>query len=590
MNRSTLRHRLGLAASFIAGQALMLWVLLIPIVDQRWWSGFRGYFANDQLSYAAIAVNASKGNLAAVEPLTETGTSHYPSLWYLMVGLLSGFTNQPVSLIWTIAGLLTIGATIGFLGFLAYRFSGFAFAPLLPALALLTGTFAVVTSQWWYSDMGYHAVIWGPFGTLFTLNAEAVGLMGALMAVGLLLHAAAFPRLRTQAIAAAALILGLLANVQTYAFLTAVSVAVAFTATFAALRFPSRQRTLATVGSLAIVLLLGTQIAQILGPLPLFVLLLASTIPIVIPIIMRYRTPCALAVGIFAVAASPQVVRTLIGLVSGDDFLTYRQASTQDLGVDPSVALVAAIPTLAIVAFNGIVLLSDRGQRTARLPRVFIALFLALGIGTLIMASNDRWGFDQEPYRFWLQYLFITMFFAAVIAAWSMRHIRDLTPVMRSASIVVGIVAVITWSISVADVREFRHYASQQGLIATADDRSEALRALIPGNNGLVLSSTCLDPQILKLITGAPVAFFNRGLAWPENRVALDTFLDPQRPRAISVEELNAAGITYVLTDAGCADEWQLSDARMQPVALQSYPRGTFTLWQVQTARPLPEA
>ena len=377
---------------------------------------------------------------------------------------------------------------------------------------------------------------------------------------------------------------------QTYAFLTAVSVTVAFTATFAALRFPSRQRNLATVGSLAIVLLLGTQIAQVLGPLPLFILLLASTIPVLIPIIMRYRTPCALAIGIFTIAASPQVVRTVLGLVSGDDFLTYRQASTQDLGVDPSVALVAAIPTLAIVAFNVIVLLSDRGQRTARLPRVFIALFLALGIGTLIMASNDRWGFDQEPYRFWLQYLFITMFFAAVIAAWSIRHIRDLAPVMRSASIVVGIAALITWSVSVADVREFRNFASEQGVIATTDDRSAALRALVPGNNGLVLSSTCLDPQILKLITGAPVAFFNRGLAWPENRVALDTFLDPQRPRAISVEELDAAGITHVLTDAGCTDEWQLSDARMQPVALQAYPRGTFTLWQVRTARPLPEA
>lgn len=68
--------------SLVGSEVLALWVLWSPVSGLPWTQGFRNYFANDQLSYAAIATTVAGGNFAAVEPLTETGVSFYPSAWY----------------------------------------------------------------------------------------------------------------------------------------------------------------------------------------------------------------------------------------------------------------------------------------------------------------------------------------------------------------------------------------------------------------------------------------------------------------------------------------------------------------------------
>ena len=93
----------------MAGNALIVSTLLIgPLLGARWWSGFRGYFSYDQLSYAAIASNVSVGASGFVEPFTLTGTSYYPSLWYQWIGLSSRVSGLPVYLLWTILGLSLI--------------------------------------------------------------------------------------------------------------------------------------------------------------------------------------------------------------------------------------------------------------------------------------------------------------------------------------------------------------------------------------------------------------------------------------------------------------------------------------------------
>lgn len=571
--------------SFLLGQVVVVWTLLLPLAGLRWWEGFRGYFANDQLSYAAIAITFSKGIFIPVEPLTETGTSHYPSLWYLILGLISWGTQQPVPLVWTIMGLGMIGATIAFLGALAYRCSGLAIAPLFPAVALVTGTFSVITSQWWYTSLGYHAVIWGPFGTLFTLNAEAVGLMVNLLALSLLVHAAAFTRWRAAAVTSAAILIGALANVQTYAFLTGVSAATAFISTLAVMRYPSRARALASLALLGTVLLLGPWIAQIIGPLPLFALVIASATPAFLPLFRTHRALTLTAGMLFALAASPQVIRTLLGLASGDDFLTYRQASTQDLGIDPGAALIAVLPALAIIIVNIAALIATRHLSRNPLRNAFRALMVSLVIGLLVMSTNDLWGFNQEPYRFWLQYMFLAIFLGAVMLPWSLRQWRGLTQGWRITSAVVGSVAIIVWSMSLGDVQAFRKFAQEQGVINVQDERALTLRSLVPADRGLVLASACQDPQVLKLITRAPVAAFNRGLAWPENRVAIDTFFDPDRGSDVSIEELDTAGIGYVLTESDCANEWRFSDGRIQPIAVKPLDDALITLWQVRLPR-----
>ena len=582
VNTPSIAHRVILGTSFIAGQAVVLWILLEPLSNQRWWLGFRGYFSNDQLSYAAIAVTAAKGNFTPVEPLTETGVSHYPSLWYLILGLTSFLTGQPVHLLWTITGIAFIGASVAFLGYVAYRLSSRALAPLLPALAMLTGTFSVITSDWWYTTLGSHSVIWGPFGTLFTLNAEAVGLAINLVIFALLIWVLTVMRASRVrvAILISAFLLGVLANVQTYSFLTGVSLAVVLAASYALLTFPSRRRLQLTITLVVVVLLAGRALADLIGPLPLFALLILATLPAIWPVIKAYRGQAAVAISVFILAAAPQVVRTVFGIASGDDFLTYRQASTLDLGVNYRTALIAAVPLLLIALFTTLTLIATRPATKER--RAITSLLIALGVGMAIMSSNDLWGFDQEPYRFWLQYSFIAVMLLSITTAWSLRQWHRIDRPWRIATAVAGIFAAIAWLVSLSDVLAFRSFAAEQGVIVIQDEAGSTLQSLVPENEGLVLSSRCLDPQVLKLITRAPVVSFNRGLAWPENRVVLDAFSAPDRGSVLTFDELAQANVRYVLTDASCESEWQLADGRIQPVDIKQIGERTFTLWRVQ--------
>ena len=185
--------RLSRIAPWAAGaiaQVIVLVLLLGPVADQHWWAGFRNYFTIDQLSYPAIAVNVASGSLTLDEPFTRTGTSHYPSLWYLILGMVGRVSRVEVYLLWQVMGLIAVMGSIAVLGWAAFRMSTRWWAPLLPAAALLTGTLSTVQGDGWYSLLGHHAVLWGPFATLYTLNAEAVAVGVSAVAMVLLLLAA----------------------------------------------------------------------------------------------------------------------------------------------------------------------------------------------------------------------------------------------------------------------------------------------------------------------------------------------------------------------------------------------------------------
>ena len=576
-NEHIVRHRLVLLGSFLTSQIITAWILTGPLLHQNWWRGFRGYFANDQLSYAAIAVNAAKGNFSAVEPLTETGTSFYPSAWYLLLGILSNLTNQPVYRTWTLGGLTVIAMTMAFMGWLAYRFSGYALAPLLPAGALALGTLSSWTSGTWFTPLTSHAVVWGPFGTFFTLNAEAVGLAILVVAGGLLVGTVT-NNLKPVTLLGAAVLLGVLANVQTYTFFTGVSFAVGFAASIAITRYPSHLRAAASIVFLLVVLAVGPWLVSWIGPIPLFGLVLLSGVPAVWPLIKHHIRQSLFVVSIFLIAASPQVVRTALGIINGDEFLGYRQTSTLDLGVPISTALISVLPLALIATFNAIVIL-----RAPHSPERSAcgALMVSLGVGAVVMASNDRWGFEQEPYRFWLQYSILTALLLSVITAWSIRNRLLLSPTWKSTTAVVGLIAIIIWMLSLADVRGFFMFASQQGIIAIEDERGQTLRQVLPKDAGLILSSRCLDPQILKLISGAPVVAFNRGLAWPDKRGEIDELLGPERTGESDLQILNTIGVTHIVTNSTCADDWQITDPRIQPVNVVTDNSGVVTVWRV---------
>ena len=570
---TTLARGLAVGGSFLTAQALSLWALLGPVSNADWTKGFRAYFSNDQLSYAAIAVNSSQSIGSSAEPLTGTGVSFYPSGWYHFLGLVNNVTGVPVNLLWQVLGLAAIGIAIAILGLIAHTLSRRWWAPILPGLALFTGTLSIFIHDYWYTSLSAHAVIWGPFGTLFTLNSGAIALMGGTVALALILwHLLAPSRNNTKIFIAAALI-GLLANLHTYAFFTTASFAAAFITITALITAKSRRRTVLVIAATGLVLVFGNPIAALIGPLPLFALLLLVTAIAAYPFIKSNLYTTFSLIALAGIASSPQVIRTLLGIASQDEFLAYRQGSSLDLGVPLIAAAVAAIP---LILFAIYILFVSRVM-PGRSQEVIYSFFAATAIGAVIMSTNDLWGFNQEPYRFWLQYSIITGFLISILLAYALSFQQKRT------GLAVLVVAVLLWLISLADFAGFFSYAREQGVLPTQDSRALAIQELtkeIPsGSRELILSSRCTDPQLLKLITSRPVAFFNYGLAWPDNREEVRDL--NERLTGNTLIGLQAAQVGYVITDSNCDSDWAYTEAGINMISITPYDSGALTLWRV---------
>ena len=579
------RSRMWLVLAMVANAAIVSATLLDPLMGQRWWSGFRGYFSYDQLAYGAIASNVSVGASSFVEPYTLTGTSFYPSLWYQSIGLISRVTGLPVHLLWTILGMLVVCAAVLSVGWLAYRLSGRAWAPLLPSLAILTGTLSVPVADYWYSPLGEHAVLWGPFGTLFVLNAEVVGLSLAAVAMTLLVLAArgtsTSPRMRAVQVIAAAAIVGLTANIQTYSFFTASSVAALFIASRTLLARRSRALTLTTVGLVTAVLLIGSLLSAALGPLPIFALLLFALLPAAWPMLHAHLRLAIAAGVVFAALAAPQVLRTAWGLVTGDPFLTYRQGSTQNLGVVYANTVFASVP-LILLAIACIFAVARSSDATIK------ALVIAPLVGLVIMATNDLWGFHQEPYRFWLQYATLALLLLSAVLAWGLA--QPLPRPQRAYFLSAAGIFAVAWFVGLADVSGFATFARDQGIVAMDTQQLTAARSMLADKSGdLVMSSKCLTPGILKNATKGRIAAYNKGLAWPTDVKAFEIFTDPGRRAGEDPVALRAAKVRYVLTDSSCADDWSFSPTQnIVPLKKSAYLKDgqpqELTLWWVQPA------
>jgi len=572
---TTLARGLAVGGSFLTAQALSLWALLGPVSNADWTKGFRAYFSNDQLSYAAIAVNSSQSIGSSAEPLTGTGVSFYPSGWYHFLGLVNNVTGVPVNLLWQVLGLATIGIAIAILGLIAHTLSRRWWAPILPGLALFTGTLSIFIHDYWYTSLSAHAVIWGPFGTLFTLNSGAIALMGGTVALALILwHLLAPSRSNTRIFIAAALI-GLLANLHTYAFFTTASFAAAFITLTALITAKSRRRTVLVIAATGLVLVFSNPIAALIGPLPLFALLLLVAAIAAYPFIKSNLYTTFSLIALAGIAASPQVIRTLLGIASQDEFLAYRQGSSLDLGVPLIAAAVAAVP---LILFAIYILFVSRVM-PGRSQEVIYSFFAATAIGAVIMSTNDLWGFNQEPYRFWLQYSIITGFLISILLAYALSFQQKRT------GLAVLVVAVLLWLISLADFAGFFSYAREQGVLPTQDSRALAIQELtkeIPsGSRELILSSRCTDPQLLKLITSRPVAFFNYGLAWPDNREEIKNLTQADRMTGDTLIGLQAAQVGYVITDSNCDSDWAYTEAGINMISITPYDSGALTLWRV---------
>lgn len=575
-------RRVGLLVSFIAAQALTLIAVVSPVMNQEWLSGFRNYFSNDQLSYAAIATNVAHDNVALVEPFTLTNSLYYPSLWYQVLGGFSSITGMPVFTAWNVLGTFAVCALIAGLGIIAWLMTSRAWAPVLPAIALFVGTFATVTSDYWYTSLDHHAVLWGAFGTFFTLNAEAIGLCLNGLAIGLLALAGFCqgnsPKARLWLLIASGALIGITANIQTYNFFTGIALVVSWACAYSLITSRSKRLLLATFGLLALMFVLGRPLADRVGHIPVYGLLLLALAPAVLPLTMRHLKPALTFLIPLALLAAPQVLRTAFGLAVKDPFLAYRQGSTEDLGVPLLHGLLAGLPVLlvaatCIVAFT----LSKRPWLSAGL--------LGSAFAWIILSLNDVWGFSQEPYRLWIQGFILTSLLAFTLLPVAL--IDGLSaPRARAAFLPLIVVTTIAVAISLLDFPGFWRFAHEQGVMPAADSRAVALAQAADSPGDLVGAGPCIDSQLVKLVSGSKVAFENKGLAWAENRDAIQALMAAHDSNAITPDLLRAAGVGALLTDSACEAEVSFAPSdRVTPERLFDYttPEGSFTItrWRV---------
>lgn len=568
--------------------------------------GLRRAFDHDQLGYMAIATNVAHGTFGDVEPDTMTGVNHYPRLYYSAVGLLARTTGLHPVAAWNLGGLIVQVVLVGTLASVLVLLTRRWWTALLAPLPFMLGTFAWTRSDTgWFTSLESHAVLWGPFGVLYSLNGETAGLCigtAALVAAAATWLRPTPTRARGVVAILAALAIGLTANFQTYSFLTLVYVACYSLAATAIWHRRSWVAGGISAGLIAILFVIGPPFAGAAGQLPTLVLGLVPSLPGLIVLAISSRWRLLAAVGLAVLAAAPQLVWTMSGILGGDPFLSYRVGSNVDLGVGSPWAVVGAagvlLPTAAVILL-------------AVLRRRRVELGIATGylVATAILVVNDWWGANAEPYRFWIDTFLIGAVLQLVLLASLLTSpdVRQHAPNdsgaagddTRSSTIrptarpsrpvrVVGALAVLSLvGLTAGALPDFLRYRSSPEMtdvwIAT-DARDEAVgeaasRAASTAP-GLVLAGPCVDPRRMKVNSGAPVAYFHLGMAWPEKYEEVTAVLDASGAGFLDVGAARDADVSWVVTDTACDSSWDVSI--LNKVDTFAYDGAEIVLWRLE--------
>lgn len=570
--------------------------------------GLRTNFWYDQLGYLGIAANVANGDVGTTEPISMTGVSHYPRLYYSIVGGIARVFGLPTVSAWNLTSFVLQVAAVTAIGIVAASLSRRWWVALLAPLPFLTGTFAYLYSNdSWYTVLQAHAVLWGPYGALFSNNAETAGLCVGLIAVSLIVWTWSRPRRPVtrwvNSIGAAAMV-GVLSSFQTYSFLTFTYLLVYGAAICAIVHVAERRRIV--IGSslllLVAVFLLGPVAAERIGQLPTLMLGLSPALPGLVVAIIRTRGLVA-AAGVAAVAtAAPQILFTLGGIASGDPFLSYRVASNHQLGIVSWQALVSAaaviIPLVAVVVLA--IRIRDRG--TLALAATALVVFF-------LLALNDVWGANAEPYRFWIEGLLV----GGVIALLGLARMAGISRSQAdstaaetvraprgAALLAVVLVSAVAWAVSLPDWVNYVRDGSAQATWDPSTAREEAIADVArsaesrPGS-GLIVSERCVDNRTAKVTSGAAFAYYHLGMAWPADKDAVDDIIAARDAGTLDFDAMESSNTVFVITDSNCSTEWSSVYAdRLEPVASERYALapgevildgaqqdGEITLWRV---------
>ena len=575
-------------------------------------SSFRGYFPFDQLSYLSMVTNAATGNPSFTEPFSLTGANHYPHAWYVVLGLVARLLDLSSSTVWQLGGLFVQTVLVATISVVVITLTRSPWLGLLAPVPFLLGTFTFLRTGGWYTTMESHAVLWGPFGVFFTLNGEAASLCLAsiaILALNLVWARRTSARSRLWVSIAASAVIGALANVQTYSFITAVYLICFVAAAWALIHHRQRIAGVVSLMLIPVLFLLGPTVEDRAGQLPALVFGLLPAFPGLVVILAKNGPRLLLYFGAAVVAASPQVITTVTGILGDDPFLDYRVASNQSLGVEPAVGLLSSVALLL-----PLVLLASIGVWRRR------PLWVAFPSGAVaawaILASNDRWGANAEPYRLWIDSFALIAISTLPLLASAVRSeltrrgpdggperhdgspeeisttdergLRDVRSRLGFRLVVWAVVVValgagasgLDWVKFWSDNRSLPLFQLSggyaQALGASADDA-------VDGSGMLVAQAPCIDPQFVKANSAAPVAFYNLGLAWPERRDEVQAYLTDRGTGDLDLATLRSADIGWLMTDTACSDGWadRLAASGVVPTTSHEYENGLIELWRL---------
>lgn len=546
--------RIAALAAFIAGSAAALWVLWGPMLSHAGQGGsvrlcLKNFYVPDQYSVMSIGRLVQDGLSPYQEPYSATGDSVYPSEYYRVLGLTARATDTSVVWAWNVVGLCVSLALLALAVAWARRM-----APGTRAWVLAPVPFLVGTLYWWGSGEWLYssgqAVLWPAVASLYSPGAEGPAVLMAGASLLLLALALAHAGRRAAALAAAAGALGgaslqLHANV---AVLVVTATALALVAD-AMLTTRSRRRR-AIAGGLGAALVLVALVTPGTGVAVRLVLLLIAIAAVALSDAdwrrARGLTTAAWA-GAAIVASLPLSARLADQTLSGEGYFYDRQSSVS--GADVDLSLIAVLGLLAPVWVLAAAVGRHLWRNRAATPPGWLPVLAGLTSATLLLTMAGRLGTEGlEWHRFLVYGSFLTVT-AAVPGLWLMlASSADRGTRVAGAVSAALLAATLPATIAFAD--------DQRGVITcTPPQEAEAFAEIGRLSGGrLLLMDRCFAPGPLRVHSGARVAYFNAGIAPPEDQAATErAHAEIVAGRLPGATTLARMGVSGFLTNTQCA-------------------------------------
>lgn len=331
---------------------------------------------------------------------------------------------------------------------------------------------------------------------------------------------------------------GLLANIQTYSFLASVYLFAFAFACYGLMASRDRKGLLLSIALTAIVLVFGPALADKAGPL----VILAG---------WRTRHAARPREGSQTTSRGIPSVRCSSGHLRDADSPRHH----------PRPGEWGPLPDLPGSVVEQSRRAPETGLLAATIPAVLLVLIFIAGVvarnilwasysagvtvGWIIASTNDVWGANQEPYRFWIDCFTlvsataIPIFAGMVLHFWRRRNVsvdhettegdgQQREPRTRPALVAVfsAFIVLALIGLSLPDYVRFSAYVKDRGTVEMVTDQMRAASSVtLPyrqagsqdaddRQGSVVMFDPCIDPLRLKYAIQMPVAFYNLGLAW----------------------------------------------------------------------------